>query len=163
LLREDKKQWAEAFAKEYRGFEEQNAFRVVRPNPGVRIHDTITRLEYKEDKGKARLCARGGQQVEGESFKLTFNPSDFKLYAPTLKWTEARQLAAIAAEHSCPHLVLKTDTRQAFLHGEIISEIGEDGHMYTHPLDVWPEPISDGHVLLLLKTMYSTKQAARLG
>jgi hypothetical protein len=39
------------------------------------------------------------------------------LYGPTLKAPEARLLAAIAAEHSCP--LLKTDTRQAFLYGEM--------------------------------------------
>jgi hypothetical protein len=49
--------------------------------------------------------------MEGESF------SSSDLYAPTLKAPEARLLAAIAAEHGCP--LLKTDTRQAFLYGEM--------------------------------------------
>ena len=110
MSREDKQEWAEAYDKEYRGFMERNAFKVVRPEKGIRIHDTLTRLEYKEDNGtflkrKVRLCARGDQQVEGESF----TSSD--LYAPTLKAPEARLLAAIAAEYGCP--LLKTDTRQA--------------------------------------------------
>ena len=51
---------------------ERKAFKVVRPEKGIKIHDTLTRLEYKEDDGtflkrKVRLCARGDQQVEGES------------------------------------------------------------------------------------------------
>ena len=70
-----------------------------------------------------RLCARGDQQIEG----LSFNSSD--LYAPTLKAPEARLLAAIAVEHSCP--LLKTDTRQAFLYGEM----GEDETVYIRPPD----------------------------
>jgi hypothetical protein len=154
MSRDDKQEWAEAYDKEYRGFKERNAFKIVRPKPGVKIHDTLTRLEYKEDNGtflkrKVRLCARGDQQVEGESF----NSSD--LYAPTLKAPEARLLAAIAAEHGCR--LLKTDTRQAFLYGEM----GEGETVYIRPPDWWPEPIPEGHVLLLLKSMYGTKQAAR--
>jgi hypothetical protein len=64
-------------------------------------------------------------------------------------------LAAIAVEHSCP--LLKTDTRQAFLYGEM----GEDEKIYIRTPDWWQEPIPDGHVLLLLNSMYGTKQAAR--
>ena len=94
----------------------------------------------------------GDQLIKGESF----NSSD--LYAPTLKAPEARLLAAIAAEHGCP--LLKTDTRQAFLYGEM----GEDEGVYIRPPDWWSEQIPDGHVthvLLLLKSMYGTKQAAQ--
>ena len=61
--------------------------------------------------------------MEGESFKSS------DLYAPTLKAPEARLLAAIAAEHGCP--LLKTDTRQAFLYGEM----GEDEKVYICPSD----------------------------
>ena len=154
MSREDRQEWGEAFTKEYRGFVERGAFKAVRPRPGVKVHDTLTRFEYKDDNGtflkrKVRLCARGDQQIEGESF----NASD--LYAPTLKAPEARLLAAIAAEHGCP--LLKTDTRQAFLYGEM----GEDEEVYIRPPDWWPEPVPEGHVLLLLKSMYGTKQAAR--
>jgi hypothetical protein len=124
MSREDKQDWAEAYDKEYRGFMERKAFKVVRPEKGIKIHDTLTRLEYKEDNGTflkriVRLCARGDQQVEGESFTLS------DLYAPTLKAPEARLLAAIAAEHGCP--LLKTDTRQAFLYGGI-------GHVRSSPV-----------------------------
>ena len=85
----------------------------VRPRKGVRIHDTLTRFEYKEDnstflKRKVRLCARADQQIEGQSFDSA------DLYAPTLKAPDARLLAAIAVEHGCPSL--KTETRQTFLY-----------------------------------------------
>ena len=67
MSREDRQEWAEAYAKEYRGFMERDAFKVVRPEKGIKIHDTLTRLEYKEENGtflkrKVRLCARGDQQ-----------------------------------------------------------------------------------------------------
>ncbi len=130
---------------------ERKAFKVFRPEKGIRIHETLTRVEYKEDNGtfpkrKVRLCARGDQQVE----VVSFNSSD--LNAPTLKAPEARLLAASAAEHSCP--LLKTDKRQAFLYGEM----GEDETVYIHPPDWWPELIPEGHVLLLLKSVYGAKQ-----
>ncbi len=107
MSREDRQSWAEAYDKEYhasdRGFKERNAFKIIRPEKGIKIHNTLTRLEYKEDNGtflkrKVRLCARGDQpeQVQSESFKSS------DLYAPTLKAPEARLLAAIAAEYGCP-------------------------------------------------------------
>ena len=53
--------------------EKHSNFKDVRPEKGIEVHDTLTRLEYKEDnetflKRKVRLCARGDQQVEGERF-----------------------------------------------------------------------------------------------
>ncbi len=47
----DKQAWAEAYNLEYLGFVERGVFKVVKPEQGVRIHDTIARLEYKEDNG----------------------------------------------------------------------------------------------------------------
>jgi hypothetical protein len=118
----------------------------------TKVLGTTTRLDYKVDNGvltkrKVRMCVRGDQQTEE-----SFNPSD--LYSPVLKAPEARLLAAIAAEHGCP--LLKTDTRQAFLYGDM----GDD-KVYIRPPDWWPEPVPEGHVLLLLKSIYGTKQAAR--
>ncbi len=65
----------------------------------MKIHDTLTRLEYKEDNGeflknKVRLCARGDQQIPGVSFQ------EFDLYAPVLKAAEARLLLALAAANA---------------------------------------------------------------
>ncbi len=86
----DSQAWAFSYNLEYIWFKERGVFRVERPKPGIKILDTLTRLEYKEDNGefikcKARLCARGDQQVHGVKFKET------DLYAPTLKAAE-RQL-----------------------------------------------------------------------
>ena len=57
----DTQAWAEAYNSEYQGFVERGVFKIVKPEPGVKIHDTITRLEYKEDNGdflkvKAQGC-----------------------------------------------------------------------------------------------------------
>ena len=153
MRRPDSQEWAEAYQKEFQGCKDRNVFAVVKPPPGTKVLGTTTRTEYKVNNGvmekrKVRMCVRGDQQTEG----LNFDSSD--LYSPVLKATEARLLAAIAAEHGCP--ILKTDTRQAFLYGEM----GDD-KVYIRPPDWWPEPIPEGHVFLLLKSMYGTKQAAR--
>ena len=125
----------------------------MRPEPGVKIHDTITRLEYKEDNGdflkvKARMCVRGDQQIAGVSFKET------DLQAPVLKAAEARLLLALAAANG--DKVIKTDTKQAYLYGDMGDDV-----VYVRPPDWWPEPVPEGYVLLLLKSIYGTRQAAR--
>ncbi len=81
----------------------------MRPEPGIKILDTLTRIENKEDNGefikcKARLCARGDQQVNRVNFKET------DLYAPTLKEAEGRLLIALAAAKG--HKIYKTDTKR---------------------------------------------------
>jgi hypothetical protein len=51
MSRDDKQEWAEAYNKKYQGFKERNACKVVHSDEGIKIHDTLTRLEYKEDNG----------------------------------------------------------------------------------------------------------------
>ncbi len=58
----DKQAWAAAYNSEFFGFQLRKVFKVVLPEPGVTIHDTLTRLEYSEDNGeslknKVRQCA----------------------------------------------------------------------------------------------------------
>jgi hypothetical protein len=97
---------------------------------------------------KIRLCVCGNQQVEGVHYKTG------DLYAPVMKASEVRLMVAIAAQYGCK--LLKTDTKQAFLNGEI-----RDEKIYIRPPDWWPEPVPQGHALLLMKSMYGTRQAAR--
>ncbi len=125
----------------------------MKPEQGVKIHDTITRLEYKEDNGdflkvKARMYVRGDQQIAGVRFKET------DLYAPVLKAAEARFLLALAAANG--DKVIKTETKQAYLY----CDMGDD-MVYVRPPDWWPEPVPEGYVLLLLKSIYGIRQAAQ--
>ncbi len=62
---------------------------------------------------------------------------------------------AIAAANG--HKIYKTDTKQAFLYCDMEEDI-----VYLHPPDWWLEPIPEGHVLLLVKNIYGTKQAAKM-
>ncbi len=98
-----------------------------------------------------RLCARGDQQIPGVSFRET------DLYSPVLKATEARLSLALAAAEGAK--VIKTDTNY-YKASLFVWEMG-DAVVYIRPPDWWPEPIPMGHVFLLLKSIYGTRQAAR--
>ena len=154
LSREDHAEWQEAYLKEYLGMKSRDAMVYATPPPGTKLLGTLTRTEYKVgpdgvfDKRKVRLCIRGDQQIEGVNYVQQ------DLYAPTLKAPEARLIAAIAAQHGSK--LYKTDCKQAFLYGEM-----DDVDIYVRPPDWWPEHIPDGQVLLLKKSVYGTKQAAR--
>ena len=41
----DQQAWPAAYNSEYLGFKQREVFKLVKPAPGVRIHDTLTRLE----------------------------------------------------------------------------------------------------------------------
>jgi hypothetical protein len=151
MSRPDNQEWAEAYQKELQGFKDRGVFATVRPPKGAKILGTTTRLDYKIDNGvldkrKVSTCVLWNRQLED-----SFNASD--LYSLVLKAPEARLLAAIAAEYGCP--LLKTDTKQAFRYKDM-----GDYKVYIRLPDWWPEPIPEGHVLLLLKGIYGTKQSS---
>jgi hypothetical protein len=116
----------------------------------VKVHDTLTRLEYKEGNGeflkcKVRLYARGGQQISGVSFQ------ESDLYAAVLKSATARLLLALAAAHGAK--VVKTDTQQAYLNGDM-----DDDVIYIRPPDWWPdsqEPVLEGHDSSYLRILWN--------
>jgi hypothetical protein len=152
MRRKDSKEWQEAFDKEAQGFIQRKSFTQKRPPPGAKIIGTTTTLEYKMDNGefikrKARLCIRGDQQKKDEHYQAS------DLYSPVIKATEIRLLIAIAAQSGLP--IYKTDTKQAFLYGDLDEEI------YIRPPDWWPEPIEPGNALLLENSIYGLKQAGR--
>jgi hypothetical protein len=90
------------------------------------------------------MCVRGDQQIAGVSFKET------DLYAPILKAAETLLPLAIAAAHG--EKVLKTDTNQAYLYGNI----GDD-MVNIRPPDWCPEQKLEGHYLLLPKSNYGSQ------
>ena len=48
MSREDRQSWDEAYDEEYRGFKERNAFKIIRPEKGIKIHHTLTWLTTME-------------------------------------------------------------------------------------------------------------------
>ena len=152
MSREDSAEWAEAYNKEYMGLKQRNVFEVVRIEKGMKLMGMTTRNEYKVVNGefskrKSRLCAMGNQQLEG----VQYNARD--LYAPIMKPAEWILLAAIAAANKT--YMIKYDTTQAFLYGDVVEDL------YTRAPDWWPELIPEGHCLKLKKNIYGTRQAAR--
>ena len=51
---------------------------------------------------------------------------------------------------------MQIDSKQAYLYGDMGDDV-----VYIRPSDWWPEPIPEGNVFLLLKSIYGTRQAAR--
>ena len=153
MARDNAHEWEDAYFKEYKGIMDRKAVKVVKLPPGTKALGTTTRLEYKMDNGvfikrKARMCVRGDQQVEGRDYHSE------DLYAHTLKAWELRMITAIAAQHGAK--MYKTDCTQAFLYGDM-----DDVDVYIKKPDWWPEEVPEGHALLLCKSIYGTKQAAR--
>ena len=153
MTRPDAAEWSDAYDKEYEGFKREGAFTPVFPEPGEKVLATLTRLEYKTEadafkKRKVRMCVRGDQQVEGVHYEKD------DLYAPTIKPTEVRLLAAIAAGRGLP--IYKTDTAQAFLYGDM-----DNDRILIRPPDWWPEQLKPGQVLKANRSVYGTKQAPR--
>ena len=108
-------------------------------------------MEYKTEndkfvKRKVSMCARGDQQKAG----IQYDPDG--LYTAAMKPVEVRLLAATAAHLGLP--IYKTDTKQAFLYGEIDKE-----RILMLPPDWWPEKLEPGEALLLLKSVFGLKQA----
>ncbi len=60
------------------------------------------------------MCVRGDQQIAGVSLETD-------LYAPVLKAAEARLLLALAAANG--DKVIKTDTKQAYLYGDMGNDV----------------------------------------
>ncbi len=151
----ESKAWAKAYNLEFIGFKEQGVFSVVKQQPGIRVLDMLTRLEYKEDnckfiKCKACLYAREDRQVYEVHYKET------NLCAHTLKAAEGRLMMAIAAANQ--HKFYKTDTKQAYLYCDMGKHV-----VYLRPPDWCQEPIPEGHVQLLVKSIYGSSMVLKRG
>ena len=64
-----------------------------------------------------------------------------------MKASEVRFAFDIADEANLN--VFKTDTKQAFLNGDIGKEV-----IYIRPPDWWPEQVPEGYALQQMKSMY---------
>ena len=151
MSREDAEEWRKAYDEEYQGFVDQGAFVPVYPRNGEKILGTTTRTDYKCEgdrfiKRKVRMCIRGDQQEEDEHFDRN------RLYSPAIKSTEVKLLIALAAKLGKP--IYKTNTKQAFLYGDM-----GDERILVDPPEWWHQELEEGQVLLAVKSVYGTKQA----
>lgn len=125
-------------------------FEVVPCPPNVRPIGSKLVLKIKLDNNgalerfKARLCARGDRQKEGDDFTHTF--------APVAPWTVIRTVLALCVQQGW-HLHC-TDFTQAYLNGKLDCSI-----YMTPPASANVPP---GHVYHILKGLYGLKQAGRI-
>ncbi|KAL3687453.1 hypothetical protein R1sor_013762 [Riccia sorocarpa] len=142
--------WREAIDREISALDKNQVWRPVDLPPGKRpimakwIFKVKSGPEGVEPVFKARLVARGFQQICGLDYQETF--------APVIKWTTLRLIISLVARHSWPlsHL----DVRTAFLHGELQDEV-----YLTLPPGF---KTSSPHIVFrLCKALYGLRQAPR--
>ena len=144
----DAKMWMEAIQDEYNSLQSHNTWEIVDVPRNRRPLTTKWVLKKKLGPGgelikyKARMVARGFQQVEGYDFTDT--------YSGVVKAASYRILFALLAllGWKCHQM----DVVTAFLNGDIQEEI------YIHPPEGYATP---GKALKLLKALYGLKQAPR--
>ena len=96
-------------------------------------------------KAKARLVARGFQQVQGVDYSET--------YAPVVKFTSIRALLATVAAHDLE--LHQMDVVTAFLNGDV------DEDIYMEQPSGCIDPTRPNHVCKLNKALYGLKQSPR--
>lgn len=145
---ENATEWKEATDKEYQSLIDNKTWTKCRLPNGRKaigckwIYKAKINKDGEIERYKARLVAKGYSQKEGIDYKETF--------APVLKYKSLRILLAIAAIKDLE--IKQMDVETAFLNAPMKEEV------YMEQ----PEGFHDGdnrNVLLLLKTLYGTKQA----
>ncbi|CAM6106257.1 unnamed protein product [Calypogeia fissa] len=142
--------WTSALASEFEAHQHNNTWELVPHPSGKDVLSCKWVLRDKLDhegniKHKARIVARGNEQIEGVDYDETF--------APVIKWSTVRLVIALAAAYGWP--IFHMDVVTAFLNGLLQEEI----YMYQ------PAPfIKAGQehlVCRLLRSIYGLKQSPR--
>jgi len=145
----DSRQWGEAIQAEYDSLIENGTWKTATLPPGRKALTTKWVLKKKLGptgdilKYKARMVARGFQQVEGYDYTET--------YSGVVKAASYRLLFTLMTLNNwtCHQM----DVSTAFLNGDVTEEI------YIHLPQGYPQA---GKVLRLLKALYGLKQSPRL-
>lgn len=145
-----KTQWLEAIREELMAHKKNGTWISVKKPPGKRLLSTRWLFTIKRnndnsiERYKARLVARGYEQVKGIDY--------FETFAPVARKESLRLLIAIAAQFELQ--IAQFDVRTAFLYGELQEEVYiEAPEGYT---------IREGEALKLVKGLYGLKQAPRV-
>ena len=136
-------EWRVAIDKELKGLSDLKSYVLVDRPKDVKVISSHLILDEKPDgTKKARLVARGDEQVYGESYTAT--------WAPTISAKSLRFLCSIAAKHNVKIRV--SDANQAFLNAPLKERI------FIRPP---PHLETKGKVWLMKKALYGLKQAGR--
>jgi len=142
--------WLKAMESELDALKHNKTWIFVDPPPNIKPIESkwVYKIKHKADgnieRYKARLMAKGYNQIEGIDC--------FDTFSPVAKITTVRTLLALASINSW-HLH-QLDMNNAFLHGDL----SEDVHMSV-PQGV--ESTKPNQVCKLLKSLHGLKQASR--
>lgn len=144
----DSTKWIEAIDEELKAHKESNTWTITNKTDKKPITSKWVFRIKKNKQGeieryKARLCARGFNQIKNIDYTETF--------APTTRYDSIRILFSLASKYQ--YEILQFDVKTAFLYGELNEEI----YMEI------PDGVSceNGKVCKLNKSLYGLKQAPR--
>jgi hypothetical protein len=148
---QDATRWTDSIKVEHDSLIQNHAYDIMDLPSGKRA--LTSRFVFKRKigadgrvtKNKARMVARGFQQVQGIDFQET--------YAAVVKTASYRVLFALAARFNWK--IHQMDVKTAYLNGDLDEEI------YVHPPEGFPVELPKGKVLRLRKALYGLKQSAR--
>lgn len=149
MKKEDSEKWKQAISEELKNLQDNNTWTVVDRPPDVSAVDTKWVFKTKKAADgktniyKARLVARGFQQLEDFDFS--------QIYAPVAKLTTLRVLTAIANQYSFH--IHQMDVTGAFLYGDI-----EEVVYLSIPLGFNG---NENQVLKLNKAIYGLKRSPK--
>ena len=136
---------------EFQALEKNQTWTLVPYDPGMKVvtNRWVFRLKHNPDgtvnRYKARLVARGFQQLPGLDFSET--------YSPVIKPSTIRIIFTLAALHAWP--IHQVDVNNAFLHGTLNEQV----FMQQPPGFI--NSSFPSHVCLLNKAIYGLRQAPR--
>lgn len=145
-------QWAEAIEDELDAHRKNGTWEIVPRIPGGKTIDSkwVFKILYDTEgsvvRFKARLCARGFMQREGEDYSETFSP--------VVRYDSLRVLLAIITEEDLE--AAQFDVRTAFLHGLLDKDVRME-----IPTGLEVNEGREKVVCLLKKALYGLKQAPR--
>ena len=151
----DKEQWLKAVDEEYERFNKYNVFKAVKRDEvpeGAKVISTTWAMKKKASGAyRARMNMRGFEQKEGEHYDGS------SISSPVTNDVSIR--VALVLMLMANWVAQVVDVKGAFLHGEFEN----DEKIYTEVpqgFEKWFDPIE--FLLLMLKTGYGLKQAARM-
>ena len=152
MASDERDEWKEAIDKEWNQLD-QRVWKYVNRDQvpaGTTMLDSVWVLKKKSNgKKKARLNARGFKQIDGKHFDSS------NISSPTVSEVSIRVILTLALMANWAiHVV---DIQGAFLHGEF----NDDENLFMEIPEGFKESCPTDKVLLLLRTIYGLKQAAK--